>query len=321
MNGLATLKGLGLSLGATLMLFVGGLSIPIAGVLTLPFVPYPALVLGVKFGKRLGQAVPFVAALSIYFFAGRNVTLGYMLLGLLTLLLFAVFGRGWSLAAVVSSCALGTLLVLLLTLLAVTGSLLSLWDVAYQVINGQVLMTLTVYENMGVSGDTVEFLREHTSQITTMFLEILPSLMFFICVVVALGNLTLLSYQFPQYKSFFFSLGDIKEWKSPDHLVWIFVIPGLSLFFSLPWLLRVMAMNLVLACSVFYFFHGLAIIAYYFHYKKVPMVFRIVGYLLIVFEQFLTILVIGLGFFDLWGDFRRLKRGGINAAGDNVAGC
>lgn len=315
MKGLATLKGFGLSLGATLMLFVGGLSIPIVGVLSLPFVPYPALFVGVKLGKRMGQALPVVAAISIYFFAGRNVTLGYMLLGLLTLFLFAVFGRGWSIAAVVSSCAIGTLLVLLMTVLAFTGSLLSFWDVAFQAINGQVRMTLEVYENMGISGDTVDFLREHTDQITKMFLEILPSLMFFVCVVIILANLTLLSYHFPQFRSFFFALGDIKEWKSPDHLVWIFVIPGLCLFFPLPWLLRVMALNLVLGCSVFYFFHGLAIIAYYFHHKKVPMVFRVVGYLLIVFEQFLTILVIGLGFFDLWGDFRRLKSGGVNAAG------
>jgi len=315
MKGLETLKGLGLSLGATLMLFVGGLTIPILGFLTLPFVPYPALFLGVKLGKRLGQALPFVAAASIYFFAGPRVTLGYSLLGLLTLLLFAVFGRGWSIAAVVSSCALGTLLVLLLTLLAFTGSLPSLWDAVYQTVNAQVLMTLQVYENMGISGDTVDFLREQSTQITTMFVEILPSLMFFVCVVVILANLTILVYHFPQYRSFFFSLGDIKEWKSPDHLVWIFIIPGLSLFFSLPWSLRTAAMNLVLGCSVFYFFHGLAIIAYYFHYKKVPMFFRVVGYLLIVFEQFLTILVVGLGFFDLWADFRRLKRGDVNAAG------
>ena len=43
------------------------------------------------------------------------------------------------------------------------------------------------------------------------------------------------------------------------------------------------------------------------------MFFRVLGYLLIVFEQILTVLVIGLGLFDLWGDFRRLKR---RAAGE-----
>jgi len=316
MKRLEILKDFGLSAGSTLLLFFGGLAVPIIGIVTLPFASYPPLYLGIKAGsKRLGQALPFIVAPVVYFVAGRNATLGYILLGIISVLLMCAFGRGWSIAVVVSSCALGTLTVLLFTLLVLTGSFPSLWDAVYQVVNAQVLMTLQVYENLGISSETVEFLSTQTTRISTMFTEILPSLVFFVCVVVALCNLAVLSYHFPHYRSFFFTLGDIKEWKSPDHLVWLFVIPGLSLFLPLPWLLRVAAVNLVLVCSVFYFFHGLAIIAYYFHYKRVPMVFRVAGYLLIVFEQFLTLLVIGLGFFDLWGDFRRLKRGGLNTAG------
>lgn len=311
MPGVATLKELGLSAGSTLVLFFGGLALPVIGVLTLPFATYPALYLGMKSGsRRRGQALPLVVAPVVYLLAGRDATLGYALLGAIGVLLMAVFGRAWSIAAVVSSAALGTLAILLLALLVLTGSFPSLWEAVYQTVNAQVLMTLQVYENLGISSETVQVLRDQTTRITTVFTEILPSLVFFVCVVVALANLAVLSYQFPHYRSFFFTLGDIKEWKSPEHLVWFFVIPGLSLFLPLPWLLRLVAMNLVLVCSVFYFFHGLAIIAYYFHYKNVPMVFRVLGYLLIAFEQFLTLLVIGLGFFDLWGDFRRLKKAG-----------
>ena len=311
-----TLKGVGLSLGSTLAFFLGGLAVPVLGLLTLPFTSYPALYLGVKLGnKSLGQGLPLVAALIVYFVAGRNATLGYMLLGVISVLLLAVFGRGWSIAAVASSCALGAMTLLVLALLAVTGSFPSLWDAVYQAVNAQVLLTVQVYQNTGISAETVQFLAEQTTRISTVFTEVLPSIVFCVCVMVVLANLALLSYQFPQYRSFFFILGDIKEWKSPEHLVWFFIVPGLLLFLPLPWLLRVMAINLVLVCSVFYFFHGLAIIAYYFHYKKVPMFLRVVGYLLIVFEQFLTVLVIGLGFFDLWGDFRRLKRQGLDAAG------
>lgn len=310
-GGATTLKELGLSVGSTLVLFFGGLALPVIGVLTLPFATYPALYLGIKAGsRRLGQALPFVVAPIVYLIAGGEATLGYALLGTLGVLLMAAFGRGWSIAAVVSAAALGTLAVLLLALLALTGSFPSLWEAVYQTVNAQVLMTLQVYENLGISSETVEFLREQTTRIATVFTQLLPSLVFFVCIVVALANLAVLSYQFPHYRSFFFTLGDIKEWKSPDHLVWLFVVPGLALFLPLPWLLRLVGLNLVLACSVFYFFHGLAIIAYYFHYKNVPMVFRVLGYLLITFEQFLTLLVIGLGFFDLWGDFRRLKKAG-----------
>jgi len=315
MDRFETLKDVGLSFGSTLMLFFGGLAVPIIGIVTLPFASYPALYLGIKAGsKHLGQALPLIVTPVVYFTAGRNATLGYILLGAVSVFLMGAFGRGWSIASVVSSCALGTFAVLLVILLLLTGSFPSLWDAVYQVVKAQVLMTLRVYENLGVSGETVEFLSTQTARVATLFTEILPSLVFFVCVVIALANLTVLSYHFPQYRSFLFTLGDIKEWKSPAHLVWFFVVPGLSLFLPLPWLLRVVAMNLVLVCSVFYFFHGLAIVGYYFHYKRVPMAFRIAGYLLIVFEQFLTLLVIGLGFFDLWGDFRRLERDRLDAA-------
>jgi hypothetical protein len=35
---------------------------------------------------------------------------------------------------------------------------------------------------------------------------------------------------------------------------------------------------------------------------------RGIGYALIFLEQLFTLLVVGLGLFDLWGDFRRLNK-------------
>jgi uncharacterized protein YybS (DUF2232 family) len=64
--------------------------------------------------------------------------------------------------------------------------------------------------------------------------------------------------------------------------------------------------------ALFYFFQGLAIVAYFFHHKKVPMLLRSIGYVLIAVEQFVTLFVVGLGLFDLWGDFRRLNKRDLN---------
>jgi uncharacterized protein YybS (DUF2232 family) len=62
---------------------------------------------------------------------------------------------------------------------------------------------------------------------------------------------------------------------------------------------------IIAAC---YFAQGLAVIAYFFHKNKVPRFLRGVTYVLIVFQQIFTLLVVGLGLFDLWGDFRRLGK-------------
>ena len=308
MKGLDTLTGFGLGLATTLLLFIAGLRVPFLGLAAVPLVIYPALFVGVRFGRQPGQLLPVAVALCVYALAGSEAVAAYLVFALVTYLLFFSFGRGWNLATLVGGTAGVTVAAMLVTAAALAGSFSSLWTELQAGAEAQVLMTLEVYERVGLSGDTVAYLREHAGDMAALFVRMLPGMIFFMLVVVILANLALLSWHFPQYRSFFCHVGDLKEWKSPDHMVWFLVAPGIALFLPLGVAWRALAMNLVLICAVFYFFHGLAIVSYYFHYKKVPIFFRVLGYLLIVFEQILTVLVIGLGFFDLWGDFRRLKR-------------
>ncbi len=308
MNGLDTLKWFGLGLAVTLLLFLAGMRVPILGLAALPLVIFPALFVGVRVGKQAGQLLPPAAVACIYTLAGLEAAVAYLVLALITFLMFFSFGRGWSIARVVSGSAICAVAVMLVTATAFAGSLSNLWTTLQAGVQAQVLMTLEVYERMGLSGETIDFLREHAGPMAALFVQMLPGMIFLALGVTVLVNLGLLSWQFPQYRSFFFEAEDLKEWKSPDHMVWFLLVPSLALFLPLGWPLRTVAVNVVFVCTAFYFFHGLAIVAYYFHHKKVPMFFRVLGYLLIIFEQVLTVLVIGLGFFDLWGDFRRLKR-------------
>ena len=50
-----------------------------------------------------------------------------------------------------------------------------------------------------------------------------------------------------------------------------------------------------------------AIVSFYFERKRFPRLLRIFLYSLIALQQFVLILVIGLGFFDVWLNFRKIK--------------
>jgi uncharacterized protein YybS (DUF2232 family) len=103
----------------------------------------------------------------------------------------------------------------------------------------------------------------------------------------------------------------LREWKSPEPLVWGLIASGFVLFVPGFAGLRAVALNVLLVIGACYFAQGLAVIAFFFHKNNVPRFLRGLTYVLIIFQQIFTLLVVGLGLFDLWGDFRRLGKNNL----------
>jgi len=297
---------------ATFFLFLSGLAIPLAGILMIPLVPQPSLAFGVKYGRGPAFAILFTVSLLLFLFGGKEVTVGFLLLALMVVLFFYFFGRGWPIAGVVVGTATGMFVALSTLLLAIFGSLSQLREVTGNALRENLDISLKIYEKAGFSPETIELARERSPQIIDLILQIMPALAFMSFATVILINLVLLSYRFPQYRTFFYSLGDPKEWRSPEPVIWCFILSAFCLFLPANWGLHTLALNVLLIVSPFYFFQGLAIVAYFFHHKKVPRFLRGIGYVLIALEQLVTLAIVGLGLFDLWGDFRKLKKGNLN---------
>ena len=141
-----------------------------------------------------------------------------------------------------------------------------------------------------------------------MVLQLLPALVFLSLAFMVLLNIMFLCRRFPERRAQWLALTNLREWKGPEPLVWILIACGFSLFIPGLEAAHAAALNLLLIIGSCYFAQGLAVIAYFFHKNKVPRFLRAITYVLIVFQQIFTLLVVGLGLFDLWGNFRRLGK-------------
>ncbi|MFZ9595216.1 MAG: DUF2232 domain-containing protein [Bdellovibrionia bacterium] len=92
-----------------------------------------------------------------------------------------------------------------------------------------------------------------------------------------------------------------RKWKAPEGLVWPTIGTGFFLVFNMGWV-SVVSLNFFKFMMAIYFLQGLSILTYYFDAWRVRGWFRMLGFSVAVF--FMTLVVLALGFFDLWVDFR-----------------
>jgi uncharacterized protein YybS (DUF2232 family) len=101
--------------------------------------------------------------------------------------------------------------------------------------------------------------------------------------------------------------GNLNQWKSPEILVWVVIAGGVLLLIPVK-SLKIIGLNIVLGLIMIYFIQGISIVSFYFNKRKFPRILRGVLYGLIGVQQVFSMLVIGLGFFDLWIDFRKINK-------------
>jgi uncharacterized protein YybS (DUF2232 family) len=153
---------------------------------------------------------------------------------------------------------------------------------------------------------------EKIPEIVEQMLRLLPSLLFVSLCLVVLLNVLFLLRRFPERREQWLSIATFREWKCPEPLVWALIACGFAVFVPASEWVTIVALNVLLVTGVCYFIQGLAIVAFFFHKNNVPRFLRSATYILIIFQQIFTLLVAALGLFDLWGDFRRLKKNNLN---------
>ncbi|MFZ5572126.1 MAG: YybS family protein [Thermodesulfobacteriota bacterium] len=166
-------------------------------------------------------------------------------------------------------------------------------------------MTVALYENMGMPQQEIQLITGSLKRIEYIFVRIIPALVIAMTLVVTWMNLLIARPILRRKEMVAGDFGPLNQWRSPEILVWGVILCCLGMLLA-GQTLRLLAANGFIVFLVVYFFQGIAIVSFYFEKKQLPRPARVFLYALIVLQQLLVLLIAGIGFFDVWLNFRRL---------------
>ncbi len=288
--------------------FASGGILPVLGVLLSLLCPLPFVVLRLRHGL-----LPLILALTLTTLLLAGLTwprqaLAFLLeFGLPTILL----AEGWRRAArpelVVGGVAA------LLTLGGIGALIVSAdtWAQPLAALRQHVDGLLGDMEaftaRLGLPGEGTTPLYGSAAKLRAFLLMAFPGLFFAGSLLTASGYVVILRALSLRWQT---QLGGLTpgpfRWELPELLVWAFIGAGACYLTGLPWL-RAVGLNVLISLVGLYFLQGLSIVVFLFQRFHLPRALAALSVLLLLFQPFLTLLVAGLGLFDVWFAFRRLS--------------
>jgi len=290
---------------ATAALFLGGLLLPVGGLILLALTPQPGLRLSQAEHGRASACVVALAAAGVGFVGGLTPAVAYLAsFGLLTLALPALLRRDWPIEVTIGLATAGVALAILGVGLWVSTPT-ELWIAVRAAVEQLRQEAVRVYTHAGLAPDMIHDLQEGSTRLIDLVLRLTPALFLVSIAGVVLINVQLLR-RVQRVGGFVPVFGDLTRWKCPPELVWILIASGYGSLLATGALAAV-ATNVLAVLLAVYFCQGLVIAQFYMRRWRSP--FWVIGlvYLFIVVEWLLATGVTLLGVFDLWADFRRLN--------------
>jgi uncharacterized protein YybS (DUF2232 family) len=306
-----TRKDVIVAIAVTTLISMAALHLTVLGPFVGLFVPLPILFYRSKLGRSSGLLILIAVSLIVTSFVGLNSlgTAAFLFeLGLVGLILPEVFEMNLSVEKTVGFTAggvltMGALILALYTLVSTTSP----WALASDYVEKSVKLALAVYREMDAPEEKINMLSQSLDGILYVMLRIIPGIMVVATLFVVWSNLLLARLVLRSKELFCPDFGRLNQWKAPEHLVWVAIASGVLLLFGHPGL-KMLGINGLIVMMMVYFFQGIAIVSFYFEKKQFPKILRILLYGLIAIQQLLLLVVVALGFFDIWIDFRRTRK-------------
>ncbi|MEA3428124.1 MAG: DUF2232 domain-containing protein [Thermodesulfobacteriota bacterium] len=166
-------------------------------------------------------------------------------------------------------------------------------------------LTIALYEKMGVPEENIRLFSSSLESIEYVLLRIIPALVVASSFFLAWATLLIAKPILKARGLFYPDFGPLNLWKVPDSFVWGAI--GCGLMLILPERgIKMVALNGLIILMTIYFFQGMAIVSFFFEKKRFSPVLKFFLYGLIAIQQVIMLIIIGLGFSDIWLNYRKL---------------
>jgi uncharacterized protein YybS (DUF2232 family) len=303
------LKDIAYGVLVTCLILAISIWVPMIGVFCSLLLPLPTLYYRVKLGRTISASIPIIA-LFVLMIAMKGFPFDIVFVAaLLTigLSLGELFGSQFSVEkTMLLTCGLvflGGALCLILFNAATGHSLLA--DFSQSVAHNREFL-FQLYRSMGMPAESVSDFTRFLDEMQKMVIRILPALtvtttLFVIWVNLLLGRHLLKSRHMP-YPAY----GRLNLWRAPDYLVWGVI--GCGLLMLVPdGFAKIIGLNGLITLMMIYFFQGVAIVSFFFEKKQVPRFAKVLLYALLILQEVLLVVIV-IGFIDVWANFRKVEK-------------
>jgi uncharacterized protein YybS (DUF2232 family) len=295
--------------GITLVLFMGAMIMPIIGLVGIFLLPLPVLIYRLKLGRAKGAAIAAIAFMAMAAILGGGTLDLLLFLALLVLgfVLGESFERGFSLEkTMLMASGILTLAGLLFLLFYSHSAGIGIADLISAYVGKNLALYREALEQVGATEETRQAFSASLEIVEYVMVRVLPGIAVsgvlftaWITLLLARPMLKRMNLPCPDF-------GSLMYWRAPEMLVWVLIGCGLMLLMPVGGL-KLIGLNGLLVMLQVYFFQGIAIIAFFFEKKRLPVMARWIMYILITLQVFLLVLVIGLGIFDMWLNVRKIE--------------
>jgi len=277
----------------------------IVGILT----PVPLILVYLQRGKATGLITISAVALALLFLVGPELAIAFVAAyGLMAAAMAESTRLSFSFEKIILVSTLVPAIFALIMLFAgLAGEEGSSMEALEEAFKDAAEGYIQILEKSGETPENLEIIRNTVKDRAPIAARIIPSFILIGSLVGAVINFLAVRYFWLRfYSKQYFDGIDLSRWMIPDVIVWVLIASVGSIFLG-PGISQALGMNLAIVLVFLYFLQGLSVVAHILKTKAFPKWVWIIVFILILLNPMFFGLVVGMGLFDIWADFRKIR--------------